>query len=197
MILPNDYDNAKAYDGNSGFFPLPVGGHICRIIGARVGKYSTGTDMIEVAFDICENGPDDGRFQGRFDYLRKINPHAKWPNGGMFRTGILTRDGKTSGFFKGLITAIEESNPGYSFKGSGCNEATLKGKLVGFNFGEEEYLANDNTIKTAVKAFYAVSVATVREGVTPPPKKLYKAKNGSQSASQGFTEVDPGDELPF
>lgn len=197
MILPNDYDNAKAYDGNSGFTPLPVGGHVCRIIGARVGKYSTGTDMIEVAFDICENGPDDGRFQERFDYLRKSNPQAKWPNGGMFRTALLNKDGKTSGFLKGLITAIEESNPGYSFKGSGCNEATLKGKLVGFNFGEEEYMGNDGTLRTAVKAVYAVSVATVKEGIEPPKKKAYKPRPGQQMAAQGFTEVDPGDELPF
>lgn len=193
--LGNDYDSTNPFTG-SGFSPLPVGGHICRIIGARAGKYSTGADMIEVAFDIAEGGPDDGRFQDRFDYLRKSNPQAKWPNGGMFRTCILTREGKTSGFFKGLITAVEESNPGYSFKGSGCNEATLKGKLVGFNFGEEEYKGNDNNIHTAVKAFYAVSVATVKEGIEPPKKKDYKPRSGEVMASQGFTEVDEP-ELPF
>lgn len=194
--LGKDYDNASSYTGSS-FSPLPIGGHICRIIGARAGQYSTGADMIEVAFDIAEGGPDDGRFQERFDFLRKSNPQAKWPNGGMFRTGILTRDGKTSGFFKGLITAIEESNPGYSFKGSGCNEATLKGKLVGFNFGEEEYMGNDGTLKTAVKAVYAVSVATVKEGIEPPKKKAYKPRQGQQMAAQGFTEVNEPDDLPF
>jgi hypothetical protein len=194
--LGNDYDNASSYTGNSGFSPLPIGGHICRIIGARAGQYSTGADMIEVAFDIAEGGPDDGRFQERFDYLRKSNPQAKWPNGGMFRTGILTREGKTSGFFKGLITAVEESNPGYSFKGSGCNEGTLKGKLVGFNFGEEEYMGNDGTLRTAVKAVYAVSVATVKEGIEPPKKKPYKPRPGEQMAAQGFTEVSD-ETLPF
>ena len=35
MILPNDYDSTKAYDGTGGYTPLPVGGHICRIVGAR------------------------------------------------------------------------------------------------------------------------------------------------------------------
>lgn len=195
MNLPNDFDSARAYDGSS-FSSLPIGGHVCRIIGARAGQYSTGADMIEVAFDIAEGGAEDGRFQKRFDELRKGNTQAKWPNGGMFRTAVLTKDGATSPYFKGLITAIEESNAGYSFKGSGCNEATLKGKLIGFNFGEEEYKANDGSIKTAVKAFYAVSVATVREGIEPPRKKPYKAKPGEQMAAQGFNEVED-DQLPF
>lgn len=197
MNLPNDFDKARAYGGQGDFSPLRVGGHICRIIGAREGKFSTGADMIEVAFDIAEGGPDDGRFQKRFDLLRAQRADAKWPNAGMFRTGLLNREGKCSGFFKGLITAVEESNPGYSFKETGCKEATLKGKMVGFNFGEEEYMGNDGNLHTAIKAFYAVSVDRVREGIEPPKKKEYKPRPGQQMAAHGFTEVDPGDELPF
>ena len=195
MILPNDYDNAKAYDGTGSFSPLPVGGHICKIVGARATKSKNNNDMIEVAFDIWEGGAEDGRFQKRFNELRAGAADAKWPAGGMFRTAILTKDGKTSGYFKGLITAIEESNPGYSFKGAGCDEGTLKGKTVGFNFGEEEYKGNDGKIRTAVKAFYAVSVQTVRDGIEPPKKHEYKPMPG-ESAANRFTEVDDP-ELPF
>ena len=196
MILPNDFNTAKPYGAQGSFSPLPIGPHVCRIVGARAGKFSTGADMIEVAFDIAEGGPDDGRFQERFDELRKADPKAKWPNGGMFRTGLTTRDGRTSGYFKGLITSIEESNPGYSFQGSGANENTLKGKLVGFNFGEEEYKGNDGNIKTAVKAFYAISVQTAREGIEAPQKKAYKPRPGESMAAQGFTEVE-NEPLPF
>ncbi len=197
MIIPNDFDSAKAYDGK-GFDAIPAGGHICRIIGARAAKSRNGNDMIEVAFDIAEGGAYDGRFQERFDALRKDNAQAKWPNGGMFRTALLTREGRTSGYFKGLITAIEESNAGYSFKAAGGDENTLKGKLVGFNFGEEEYRGNDGSIRTSVKAAYAVSVQTVRAGIEPPAKKLYKPIVGEQMAAQGFTEVDDDSvSLPF
>lgn len=194
--IPNDYDSAKSYDGKGSFDALPAGGHVCKIIGARAAKSRNGNDMIEVAFDIAEGGEFDGKFKDRFDYLRKSKPDAKWPNGGMFRTAILNKDGATSGYFKGLITSVEESNPGYSFKATGGNEDTLKGKLVGFNFGEEEYKGNDGNIHTSVKACYAVSVARVREGIDPPPKKPYKPSQSEIMASQGFTEtVD--DELPF
>ena len=197
MILPNDYDSTKAYDGTGGYSPLPVGGHICRIVGARATKSRNGNDMIEVAFDISEGSEFDGKFKERFDYIRKSKADAKWPNGGMFRTGVLTADGKTSGYFKGLITAVEESNPGYSFKGSGCNEDTMKGKLIGFNFGEEDYKGNDGKIRTSIKPFYAVSVQTVRDGIEPPKKKEYKPKPGESMVAQGFTEVNEPDDLPF
>ena len=155
--------------------------------------------MIEIAFDIAEGSEFDGKFKERFDFLRKSNANAKWPNGGMFRTGILTKDGKTSGYFKGLITAVEESNPGYSFKGSGCNEDTMKGKLIGFNFGEEDYKGNDGNIHTSVKPFYAVSVQTVRNGIEPPKKKEYRPKPGEVMAAQGFTDVteEVASDLPF
>lgn len=196
MNLPSDYNSAKAYDGTGSFTPLPVGGHICKIVGARVTKSRNNNDMIEVAFDIAENGPDDGRFNDQFQERRAQQADAKWPNGGIFRTAILTKEGKTSGFFKGLITSVEESNVGYSFQNAGCDEGTLKGKLVGFNFGEEEFKGNDGTIKTTVKAFYAVSVARVREGVIPPPKKLYKPALGESMAAKGFKEVQD-DKLPF
>ena len=87
----------------------------------------------------------------------------------------------------------------------------MKGKLVGFNFGEEEYERTDyqtGEIKVAVsvKPAYAISVARVREGVIPPAKKLLNNGNGAATASttrpvgqpdaQGFQEVED-DELPF
>ena len=197
MILPNDYDSAKAYDGTGGFTPLPVGGHICKIVSARATKSKNNNDMIEVAFDIWEGGAEDGRFQQQFNERRAQSADAKWPAGGMFRTLILNKDGKTSGYFKGLITSVEESNPGYSFKGAGADEGTLKGKTVGFNFGEEEYLNRDGEIKVSVKPFYAVSAQTVREGIEPPKKKAYKPKPGDGMAAQGFREVEDDPELPF
>ena len=195
MILPNDFDKAKAYDGKGGFTPLPAGGHICKIVGARETKSKNGNDMVEVAFDIAEGSDFDGRFQERFNSMRAQRADAKWPNGGMFRTSVLTSDGKTSGFFKGLITAIEESNPGYSFKAT-CDVNTMKGKTIGFNFGEEEYMGNDGKVHTSVKAAYAVSVQTVREGIEPPKKKEYKPRPGDMAA-QGFTEVETPPDLPF
>lgn len=191
--LGNDYDQARAYDGQ-GFEALPVGPHICRILEARAEKSREGADMIVVAFDIAENGEYDGYYKQQYERRVGYNVEAKWP--GVFRTVVLTREGKTSGYFKGLITSVEESNAGYGFRAAGCEETTLKGKLVGFNFGEEEWRKQDGSVGVAVKPFYAVSVQKVREGMEPPQRKALNDQQ-AQMERRGFTRVDDDSELPF
>lgn len=191
--LPNDYRTARAYDGTSGP-TLSLGGHVCRIAGAKLETARTGAEMLVVAFDIAEGGEFDGYFKARHERATDYNPKAKWP--GVFRTGIVNREGNTNGYFKGLITAIEESNPGYSFEATGGNEATLSGKLVGFCFGEEEFRASDGSVKVAVKPFYAVSVARVKEGLAIPARKVLNDQQ-AQMERQGFTPVNDDAELPF
>lgn len=191
MMIPNDYDQAKAFDGGSSYATLPVGGHVCKIIDAREATSRNGNPMLEVAIDIAEGGPDDGFYKDMFDSKRASKPDAKWPC--IFRTGLLNKEGKTSGFFKGLITAVEDSNAGYNFKATGGDEKTLKGKMVGFNFGEEEWRKSDGSIGVSVKPFWAVNVDKVREGIDPPERKKLKE---SAAASKSFKEVDDV-ELPF
>lgn len=191
--LPSDYRTARAFDGTGGPTLTP-GGHICRISAAKLDTARSGAEMLVVAFDIAEGGAFDGYYKERHARATGYNPNAKWP--GVFRTGILNREGKTNGYFKGLITAIEESNPGYSFEATNGNEATLAGKMVGFCFGEEEFRASDGTVKVAVKPFYAVSVAKVREGLPVPARKPLNDQQ-AQMERQGFTQADDDDELPF
>ena len=191
MMIPNDYDSAKAYTGGGSFATLPVGGHVCSIIDAREATSRQGNPMLEVAIDIAEGGPDDGFYKDMFESKRASKPDAKWPC--IFRTGLLNKEGKTSGFFKGLITAIEDSNAGYNFKATGGDEKTLKGKMVGFNFGEEEWRKSDGSIGVSVKPFWAVSVEKVREGIDPPERKKLKENAAS---SKAFKEVEDVD-LPF
>ena len=207
--IPRDYDNARAFDGNGGP-QLTPGGHICRIQGVRMEKSKkTQKDMLVVAYDIAEGGEFDGYFRKRFERSSSFNANATWP--GVFRVTLLNANGDTNGYFKGFIEALEASNPGYNFKASRGDEQQMKGKLVGFNFGEEEYERTDyqtGEIKVAVsvKPAYAISVARVREGVIPPAKKLLNNGNGfgasnsarpiGQPDAQGFQEVED-DELPF
>ena len=204
--IPRDYDNARAFDGTGGP-QLTPGGHICRIQGVRLEKtQKTNKDMLVVAFDISEGSEFDGYYRKRFERSSGFNSNAKWP--GVFRCTLLNATGDTNGFFKGFIEALEASNPGYNFKASKGDEQQMKGKLVGFNFGEEEYepYNSPGEIKTTVKPAYAISVAKVREGVIPPAKKLLNGANSASTTStarpvgqpdaQGFQEVDD-DELPF
>lgn len=194
--LPRDYANARAYDGSS-FPKLTVGGHICRTREVTVGTNPYGQQQLTVNYDIVEEGELRNYFQQIYRSRVASDPNAKWP--GWKWITVTNDDGTTSGIFKGFIEAIEASNPGYKFDG---NELGLQNKLLGFNFREREY-ADKSTgeIKTVVEPFYAISVAKVREGVIPPPKKTLGSGQSTQAAPpppppSGYTQVED-DELPF
>ena len=192
--IPNNYDNARAYDGNS-FPALPLGGHICRVHNARMENTRNGADMLVIDFDVYEGTEFDKYYKRRHElnYLR--NTAAKWP--GVFRVNLLNREGECSGYFKGLITALEESNTGYNFKATGGNETAMNGLYLGLVFGEEEFRTSDTKeIKTTVKPFYACSVARVREGVAVPAKKKLREETQAP-APQDYAEPMADDELPF
>lgn len=186
--IPSDFNSARAFDGSSAP-ALTIGGHVCKIQGAKVETARSGAEMLVIAFDIAEGGEFDGYYNARHERSKQYRQDAKWP--GVFRAPILTREGKTSGYFKGFITAVEESNAGYKFSG---DESTLRGKTVGFNFGEEEYMYNGE-LRTSIKPFWAASANRVREGLIPPQKKALRTQPGQSMAAQGFTEV-PEDSLP-
>jgi len=161
----HDFAQAQAYTGENEV--LPTGGHICQIRGARCELSRSGKEMLVIAFDIKEGSKHDGFYKRRFDRIKGSNPDAKWP--GVYYQTTVNNEGNTSPMFKGLITSIEESNPGYAWN---WNEATLQGKLVGFNFGEEEYVhQSSGEIRTIVKPMFPASIARVREGIAPPEIK--------------------------
>ena len=202
--IPRDYDTARAFDGTGGP-QLTPGGHICRIQGVRLEKTrNTNKDMLVVAFDIAEGSELDGYYKARFERSSGFRRDAKWP--GVYRCTLLNANGDTNGFFKGFIEALEDSNTGYSFKASKGDEQQMKGKYVGFNFGEEEYEYTDRQtgeikVGTSVKPAYAISIARVHEGIAPPLKKPLERRSSStrivgQPDAQGFQEVED-DELPF
>ena len=180
--LPSDYAKAKSYDGSSSP-KLTPGGHICRTRTVTLAKSKAGNDMLIADFDIVEEGDFRNYYQKQFDYRMKYNTDANWP--GRYFMPIANADGTTNTRFKGFVTAIEESNPGFRFNG---DELGLQNKLLGFNFGEEEYeVKTTGEIKITVKPQYAVSVAKVREGVIPPARKLYNP----QGAAPGYSGGQP------
>lgn len=184
----NDYESAPAYDGD--FETLPLGGHVLTIKGTKIENYDWG-DVLILAIDIAE-GEHVGFYQRQYDRKRATDAVAKWP--GTFRQTIPSGDGsekdnKSKGWFKGMITAIEKSNQGYTWN---WDERTLAGKKVGGVFGQEEYLANDGSVKLATKCVQVRSLDAIRKGVDVPPIKKLKAGSAAPSAP-AYNDSD----LPF
>jgi len=196
MRQMDGYDKVQAQDGN--FERLPAGGYVCAIKSARVEASKNGNDLLIVAFDIIE-GDHQGHFQKDFDRRKGAQRpgyanEAKW--GGVYRQLLCGKDGLPNPFFKGMMVAIENSNPGYKWD---WNEGALKGKRIGFVFGDEEYLSQKGDVRTIAKPRWPRSVDEIRKGVTPPPLKTLSGASGAAttgSTMNGFTQVDD-EVLPF
>ena len=193
MNRPKDFDSARPYDGKGQRRTLTEGGHICRIQGAREETSRAGAQMLVIAFEIAEGSELDGYYRDRHEFLTRYNAEAKWP--GVFRSVLTTKDGLTNPYFKGLVSAIEESNPGFAFDFQ--HPEILKGRMVGFNFGVREYIKGDNTIGSIVEPFYAVSVQTVKAGTLQPPKPKLLDRPEGPAADTSLKEVDNPNDLPF
>ena len=194
MKKPQGYDEVPAYTGN--FPQLPPGGYICKIKKAAVTTTKTGKEQMVLMIDVAD-GDYKGFFQQAFD--RNTQKDKKWPNGGQYRQ--LT-EGNSMPYFKGMITSIEESNPGYiGFDGNGeLDEKQLSGKMIGCVFGREQYKKDNGDLAFATKVVQIRSVETIKIGVEPPEDKLLESQQTSKSGGSGSlgTEIDFDDEdVPF
>lgn len=193
-------ETRAAIPGN--YETLLPGAYVCRIVNVEDAASKAGNQMLVLYLDIAD-GEFAGFFRRSFDNIRKYNNKLKWVNLGTYRQLISTREGKTSPFFKGLLTCIENSN-NCKFNTTDFDTDDLKGKLCGFMFGEEEYIKQDNSIGTHLAIKYPVAVEDVRTGnFTVPELKKLPAKSqpvdlppNNKDMDFGGSPIDDRD-LPF
>ena len=169
MRKPEGYDEAQAITGEGQ--ALPAGLYVCKIIMAIETKRN-GKSTLEIAYDVAEGEYKDF-YQKR--YNANTSTDKKWP--AIYRQ---ITEGKSVGFFKGLITSIEESNPGYKWN---WDENTLKGKKFGAVMGREQFLTQDGQKKFATKIFWIRSVEGLKNATIPDDKLL-------QDNTAGYPEPD-------
>ncbi|MBU2703661.1 hypothetical protein Ga0466249_004809 [Sporomusaceae bacterium BoRhaA] len=190
MQKPANWDTVEAFTGD--FKTLAPGGYVCNIVQAKEDTTHTGKKMLILLIDIAE-GEFKDFYSQQYERKLKINSEAKWQ--GVYRQ--LT-EGNSTSFFKGLITSIENSNPGYKWD---WNEKALKGKLFGGVFGQEEYLNNQDEIKVSTKCVAIRSVDSIRKNdfKVPEIKKVIQDDYGPDPSfgSQFGAQVFPEEEIPF
>ncbi len=195
MELPKDYEETEGITGD--YETLKAGGYICKIVGAKAETSQAGNEMLVLALDIAE-GEHKGYFQRRFEDAKKqntdVNKQVKWSNNGTHRIMKLDKEGKCNKFFKGFGTIIEESNSGYKWTG---NEESLKDKVLGCIFGEEEYEKMDESIGTAVKVKFIRSVKCIQDGNFKVPEKKKLVRNENAFGDFQTMSGDSDDDLPF
>lgn len=197
---PQNWENVQVMTDR---VKLPVGAYVCRVKQVSVQNTGYG-DQLAVLFDIVEGEHKDYFSK---DYNGNQNADRKWR--GVLRQWLPKDDGSdrdetTKRIFKGMVTAFENSNPGYRWD---WNEASLVNRTVGIMFRNEEWDYNGKH-GWAVRPFYAMSVDKVRSGdySLPDDKPLNNGNSNSFSTApapvmdqtSGFQVVNGDDgDLPF
>lgn len=195
MNRPSNWDEVQGKDAGD-FERLPPGAYRCRITNAEVAlTQKEGKQMLVLQLEIA-----GGEYADFF-------ANSQYPPKYYQMTGLDDGNKKMQSYFKGMITAIEQSNEGYSWD---WNPASLIHKRVAVAFGEEDREHNGK-IYTDTKPKFVRSLQALRDGKieTPKPKKLNGGGNsgaaGSNHAPQGHMpapsglalDVEEDDDLPF
>lgn len=188
MNKPKDFDEVQEFTG--GFETLPVGGYVCRIMKVEETTSKSGKDMVNIYLDIAEGEHKDFYAD---KYKGDTREGKKW--GCIFYQLVYDNEGKTNRGYKTLVTSVEKSNNCKVAWGDGfCN--SLKGKLIGAIFGEEEFEyttgKHAGEIGTSIKCMEIRSVDTIRNG----DFKVPALKTITKSVSSNIEPLDES-ELPF
>lgn len=161
------------------FERLPAGGYI--------GKITSVEDVPEKEYLKIEYDIADGEFAGYYKDL--YHNRGFW--GGSF---IRSYKETALSFFKSFKTAVEKSNPGYTYNN---DESTLKGKLIGLVLGEEEYKAKTGAVKTRLYVDKTRSVSEIRDGNFEVSQKKLLPDDERPRADFSAIDIDGDDDLPF
>lgn len=200
----NNWDEVrKTADEVVTFANIPAGPQICKIVKVEDLEAK---EYLKVFFDIAE-----GDFKGAFKESEER--FGEWP-----QQGITYRSYKEAAesFWIAFWVAIEKSNPNYK---ADFVANSLIGKYFVANFGEEEYLSEDEfdengfpLVKVSMKCQEVRSLIALKEDKikimnkkvlkqnNPQPKetKESKSKANNNSIPNQQTPVLPDDDdLPF
>ena len=164
------------------FTPIAPGGYVAAITDVEDNEDK---EYLMICWDFVE-GPN----RGANSRVRKAKGY--WPM-------RFPRSYKASalGFLKAFKTQLEKSNPGFQFQENRLDD--LRRKYIGVVLGEEEYIANDGSVKTRLAVRSTRSVDAIRSGdFTPPLKILQNGAKAYGEDTRGFTDIsNEPDDLPF
>lgn len=176
---PNNWENVRAFSDSH---KLPLGAYVCTIKQAVVRQTEYG-DQLCIAFDIS-TGEWAGYYQEDFD--NNLRDDKKWK--GVLRQFLPKNDGSdkdewAKSLLKGLTTAVEESNRGYTWN---WEEKSLAGKEIGILMRNEEWEYNGKH-GWAVRPFRAISVDSIADATFKLPKD--KPLKGRETASSPYGQA--------
>ena len=166
LIKPNNYDEVQV---NQDFERLELGGHKGVIIKAE--EYTSdvsGKTSLKVYVDTAKDDKQPGYFKKQYD--NDTREDKKYPNGAIKYVSLGDSETQVK-MLKAFITAVENSNNGYTFDWK-KEVDQLKGKKVGLIFGLEEYTKQDGSTGTVTKLNQFRSIDKIDNALIPKVKLL-------------------------
>lgn len=165
ITKPKMYDNVEV---NLEYERIELGGHKGVIIKAE--EYTSdisGKTSLKIYTDTAKDDKQPSYFKTQYENDTREN--KKYPNGAIKYVSLGEEENQVK-MLKGFITAVENSNPGFTFDWK-KEVDQLKGKKVGLVFGNEEYTKQDGSVGLATKLVQIRSIDKV-ENVKIPKVKL-------------------------
>lgn len=176
MEIIKDFDKVEA-KGMDDFKPLPIGAYECSIVIARENKNEeSGKTTFKVGVDIASGDYKD-YFKKIYDNDNRID--KKWNNNAV---RYLAFEGENVAYFKGFLTCVENSNPGYKWN---WDEKTLINKKICGVFQYEEYEKQDGTKGVKVRLNKFRSLDKIKEIEVSDNVRLL---NGSYMSIDDYNE---------
>lgn len=176
MMKPEGYDFAKE-ERPGAFLKLPAGAYTCKIVEAEEMLSNSGREMLRVSLDIAD-GEYANFFKDQYAARKKRDEEAKWPC-----YYYQMADEQAAGRLKGFLAIVAESNPRFTVQWGGGFEESLRGKLIGGVFREEEYIGTDNKVHTTVKCAWVIPTSEVETTAAPELKKVEMPVNSGFGSS--------------
>ena len=178
-------DNFDEVQGtqSGGFKKLPAGGYICEILAVTDVPLDLNTnkgDYLKIKYEIIE-----GEYKG---WWEETEVRAGFWGGEFIKS---YKPGAFK-FFKGFVTALEESNNGFKWD---WDERKLTGKKIGLVIGEEEYPKNNGGIGDKMVVGQTRSITAIKKGNFDIPAKICLPVSSLSIPVAGNDIVD--DDLPF
>lgn len=187
---------------NEDFTPMEIGGHkgIIKKVEEYTSPISHNTSL-KVEVDTDKDDKQPNYYQEQFD--NNTNMNKKWSTGAT-KYVSLKEDENCVKMLKAFITAVENSNPNFTYNWEKDIEQ-LNGKKVGLVFGLEEYEDQEGNIKTATKLTQFRSLDKIDNIKIPKVKLLdgtfvdyeeYKNHKKTTNVFEDKIEITD-DDLPF
>jgi hypothetical protein len=198
---PNNYENVQL---NEDFIPIELGGHKGVIKSAEVYTSDfSGKTSLKVCIDTAKDDKQPEYFAEL--YKNDDRENKKWSSSAIRYVSLGDEENQVKQL-KSFITAVENSNPGFTYDWDKEEKTQLKDKKIGLVFGLEEYKDNEGNIKTARKLTQFRSVDKVDNVKIPKVKKLdgslveyedYTKGNNTSNKNDAVEIVLSEGELPF